>query len=170
MTWLFATGGTGGHIFPALAIAKEARARGHVVNFIGHQNGMESRLIPEAGFKFYGVTAGKLDRQRPNPLQGLKAIQGLRQASNILKKIRPDLVVGFGGFASFPGVAAARWLNIPFVLHEVNAFPGLVTRWFAAKARHLIVTQKDVLERLPKVPNSILGFPVREEKMSKEKA
>ena len=170
MTWLFATGGTGGHIFPALAIAKEARARGHTISFIGHQNGMEAKLIPEAGFNFHGVSAGKLDRQRPNPLQGLKAVRGLTQAITILRNLRPDLVVGFGGFASFPGIAAARWLNIPYVLHEVNAFPGLVTRWFAAKAKHLIVTQAEVLERLPKVPNSIMGFPVREEKMSKEEA
>jgi UDP-N-acetylglucosamine--N-acetylmuramyl-(pentapeptide) pyrophosphoryl-undecaprenol N-acetylglucosamine transferase len=170
MTWLFATGGTGGHIFPALAIAKEACIRGHTVAFIGHQTGMEARLIPEAGFDFYGVAAGKLDRQHPNPLQGLKALQGLNQARSLIKKLKPTMVIGFGGFASFPGIAAARWLSVPYVLHEVNAFPGLVTRWFAAKAQHLIVTQKESLQHLPKVPSSILGFPVREERIAKEEA
>ncbi len=170
MIWLFATGGTGGHIFPALAIAKEANLRGHSVVFIGHQTGMEAKLIPEAGFSFYGVAAGKLDRQRPNPLQILKALKGLSQAITIIKQLKPTVVIGFGGFASFPGIAAARWLKVPYVLHEVNAFPGLVTRWFAAKALHIIVTQPEILERLPKVSSSVVGFPVREERLAKEEA
>jgi UDP-N-acetylglucosamine--N-acetylmuramyl-(pentapeptide) pyrophosphoryl-undecaprenol N-acetylglucosamine transferase len=170
MKLVFATGGTGGHIFPALAIAKEAQLRGYKVAFIGHQGGMESKLIPDAEFEFHGVVAGKLDRQRPNPFQGFKALQGLYQAVTILKRLQPALVIGFGGFASFPGIAAARWLNIPYILHEVNAFPGLVTRWFAKNARHLILTQTESLPHLPKVSHSILGFPVREEKIAKEEA
>jgi UDP-N-acetylglucosamine--N-acetylmuramyl-(pentapeptide) pyrophosphoryl-undecaprenol N-acetylglucosamine transferase len=168
MRLVFATGGTGGHIFPAIAIAKEANSRGHAIAFIGHQDGMEAKLIPEAGFEFHGVTAGKLDRQKPNPLQGIKAFRGLFQAITILKGFQPTLVIGFGGFASFPGIAAARWLKIPYILHEVNAFPGLVTRWFAKHAKHVILTQGETLQRLPKVSHSLLGFPVREERMPRE--
>lgn len=170
MTWVFATGGTGGHIFPALAIAKVLVGRGHSVVFMGHQDGMEATLIPQAGFQFLGVTAGKLDRQRPNPLQGFKALQGFKQALENLRRLNPQMVMGFGGFASFPGIAAARWLKIPYILHEVNAFPGLVTRWFASQAQHLIVTQAEILKRLPKVPYSILGFPVRETRVPKDTA
>jgi UDP-N-acetylglucosamine--N-acetylmuramyl-(pentapeptide) pyrophosphoryl-undecaprenol N-acetylglucosamine transferase len=170
MKWLFATGGSGGHIFPALAIAKEAVARDIEVTFLGHKNGMEAKLIPEAGFSFFGVAAGKLDRQKPNPVQGLKALQGLAQALATLRRLKPNLVVGFGGFASFPGIAAAHLLGIPYVLHEVNAHPGLVTRWFARGAKHLIVAQQKVLDHLPKTAYTLIGFPVREEKMDKEQA
>jgi UDP-N-acetylglucosamine--N-acetylmuramyl-(pentapeptide) pyrophosphoryl-undecaprenol N-acetylglucosamine transferase len=170
MTWLFATGGSGGHIFPALALAKEAKARGIDVSFLGHHDGMEAKLIPQAGFTFYGVAAGKLDRQKPNPLQGLKAIQGMRQALANLRQLKPNLVVGFGGFASFPGIAAARLLGLPYVLHEMNAHPGLVTRWFARGARHMIVAQPNVLNFLPSTPHTLIGFPVREETLDKEQA
>lgn len=168
---LFATGGTGGHIFPALAIAKEAQKRNYHCSFIGHKNGMEARLIPEHGFSFYGVNAGKLDRQRPNPLEAFKVMAGLSSALKIVRKLEPSLVIGFGGFASFPGIAAARLLAKAYVLHETNAFPGLVTRWFAGKARMVATSQLDTYTHLPSyLEQHVVGHPVREERVPKLEA
>ena len=131
---LLSTGGTGGHIYPALATAKELGARGFEVTLIGQRGGMEARLVPEAGFDFHGVRAGKWHRGRPDPRQAVQAGLGLWDAVAIVRELQPSMVVGFGGFASFPGLAAATALRVPVALHEQNTFPGKVTRWFARRA------------------------------------
>lgn len=165
---LFATGGSGGHIFPALAIAQEAKKRGYNCSFIGQKSGMEAQLIRE--FPFIGVAAGKLDRQRPNLLAAFNSLRGVFEATLALRKLEPQLVIGFGGFASFPGIAAARFLGIPYVLHETNAFPGLVTRWFARGARMVLASQPNSYKHLPGIKAHIVGHPVKEERLSKELA
>lgn len=168
---LFATGGSGGHIFPALAIAKEAKARGYSCTFIGQKTGMEAELIPKHGFDFIGVSAGKLNRSKPNPLALLKVLSGFLEAIIKLRPLKPDLVIGFGGFASFPGLAAAKVLNRPYVLHEANAFPGLVTRWFASGAKLILVSQEAVYEHLGKsTKKELVGQPVNETSLSKSEA
>lgn len=168
---LFATGGTGGHIFPALAIAAAAKAQGFSVSFIGQRKGMEAKLVPEAGFDFHGVSAGKWDRERPNPLEGVRAGAGMLEALWTVARYQPDLVLGFGGFASFPGVAAARLFGKPYMLHESNALPGKVTRWFAGGARHVALAQQATRKHLPTdAKTSVVGFPVREKRLGKAAA
>ncbi len=160
---VFATGGTGGHIFPAIAIAKEA-SEDFKIAFIGSKNGMEAKIIPEAGFKFYGVKTGKLNRSRPNPFVLINIFLGLLKAIRILQRLKPSIVIGFGGFASFPGILAAKLLGIPFILQEGNAFPGKVTRWFAKSSELLAYGYKEALEFLPKVKNSLqIAYPIREQ-------
>ncbi|MCA9839142.1 MAG: undecaprenyldiphospho-muramoylpentapeptide beta-N-acetylglucosaminyltransferase [Trueperaceae bacterium] len=164
---VFATGGTGGHIFPALAIATEAKKRGYDCHFIGQEQGMEARLIPEQ-FPFIGVAAGKLDRQRPNPLAVLRNVKGVIEAIGALRKLEPALVIGFGGFASFPALAAARLLGKPYVLHETNAYPGLVTRLFARGAKLVLASQNSTFDHLPKTLSAhVVGHPVKEEYVDK---
>lgn len=166
--YLFATGGTGGHIFPALALAQEAERQGIKIGFIGQSGGMEAQLIPQAGFPFYGVTAGKWDRSNPKPLHILKALQGSLQAMKILRQLKPKLVLGFGGFASLPGIAAARLMGQTYVLHEGNAYPGLVTRWFSKQARSVILAHKVTKNHLSDAKNTVvLGYPVRETQVDK---
>jgi UDP-N-acetylglucosamine--N-acetylmuramyl-(pentapeptide) pyrophosphoryl-undecaprenol N-acetylglucosamine transferase len=131
---------------------------------------MEAELVPQAGFAFYGVAAGKWDRQKPEPRQFLKAWQGQNQAVKLLKQLQPALVLGFGGFASFPGVAAARWLNIPYMLHEANAFPGLVTRLFARSAKTVVVSQDVTAKHLHTNHTITIGYPVREMRVEKAHA
>jgi UDP-N-acetylglucosamine--N-acetylmuramyl-(pentapeptide) pyrophosphoryl-undecaprenol N-acetylglucosamine transferase len=167
MKLVFATGGTGGHIFPALAIAQEAKRRGYEATFLGHRDGMEADLIPQAGFQFYGVAAGKWDRQKPDPRQFLKAWQGQGEAVKLLKQLKPALVIGFGGFASFPGVAAARWLRIPYMLHEANAYPGLVTRFFARSSKTVVISQEVTAKHLSTNHTIAIGYPVREMRVEK---
>ena len=170
MKLLFATGGSGGHIYPALATAQEAEKRGYTAFFIGQTDGMEERILPAAGYPFYGVPAGKWDRQRPNPLQGVRAAGGLVTAVSLLRQLRPQLVLGFGGFASFPGLAAARLLGVPYVLHEGNAYPGKVTRWFAAGARRVAISHEAARAHLEGARTVLTGFPIREERVAKAEA
>ena len=160
---VLATGGTGGHVFPALAVADEARGRGIEVAVLGQRDGLEERLSAEAGLPFMGVSAGKWHRGRPDPASALRAAVGVMEAWRHLKRVRPQLVIGFGGFASFPGVLAASRLGIPLVLHEGNAFPSKVNRWMARSAELVIAAQEEALSHLgPLKRSAVIPFPVRE--------
>ena len=102
---------------------------------IGGLGGMEEDIATRENLGFYGVRTGKIDRSRPDLLALMRAIAGFGDAAAIVGKLRPKAVVGFGGFASFPGVAGAWLRGVPIVLHEGNARPGLVTRVFAKRAK-----------------------------------
>lgn len=167
---LFATGGTGGHIYPALAVAALARAAGDEVSFIGQAGGMEERIVPEAGFEFEGVPAGKWNRTRPDPREAFRAAGGLSRAVRHVKRLKPDLVIGFGGFASFPGCVAAVLTGTPLVLQEGNAYPSRVNRWFAPRARLVISAQEEALARLSARESAVIPFPVREERLERSEA
>ncbi|MFA5551220.1 MAG: undecaprenyldiphospho-muramoylpentapeptide beta-N-acetylglucosaminyltransferase [Trueperaceae bacterium] len=167
---LFATGGSGGHIYPALAVAQEASQAGLEVGFIGQLGGMEERLVPGAGFAFKGVAAGKWDRSRPDPRQAFSALAGLWDAVRHVRRTRPALVVGFGGFASFPGCVAAVLTRTPLVLQEGNAFPSRVNRWFAPRARLVISTHAEALKHLRAKRTEVIGFPVREQRVDRLQA
>jgi len=166
---VFATGGTGGHVYPALATALELRARGREVLFLGQADGMEARLVPAEGFPFRGVRAGKWHRGRPNPREAYRAFLGLKDAVRFLREERPALVMGFGGFASFPGLAAARLLGLPYALHEQNVYPGKVTRWFASGARAVAAAHEEVAAHLSVTPHYV-GMPIRERRVPKGEA
>ena len=167
---LLATGGTGGHIYPALAVARSAQARDLTVAFLGQEGGMEARLVPEAGFPFLGVAAGKWDRQRPDPRQALRALGGLLAAVRAVRAAAPRLVVGFGGFASFPGCAAAVLTGTPLALHEGNAFPSRVNRWFAPRARLVISAQQAAGRHVRCRAFEVVPFPVREARVERADA
>jgi len=167
--WL-ATGGTGGHVFPALALAAKAREAGWSVAVLGGADGPENAWTRDAGFAFHGVAAGKLDRERPSPAALARALQGITQATRLLLRSRPDLLVGFGGFASLPGVAGAWLTRTPYVLHETNAVPGLVTRAFARHARLVVLTQAVTGARLPRARTALVPLPVRERRVNRARA
>ena len=166
---VLATGGTGGHIYPAVATARELERRGFEVAFIGQEGGLEARVVPAEGLPFYGVRAGKWHRGRPDPRQALRAGLGFTDAVTLLRRLRPPLVLGFGGFASFPALAAARLLGIPYALHEQNVFPGKVVRWFSKDARFVAVAAVETGEHL-QVPTTPVGLPVREVRVPKGEA
>jgi UDP-N-acetylglucosamine--N-acetylmuramyl-(pentapeptide) pyrophosphoryl-undecaprenol N-acetylglucosamine transferase len=126
-------GGTGGHVFPALAVAETLRAQGVQVFWIGTRQGMESRLVPEHGFemewiRIEGLRGKGLGQMLKAPF---KLAGALWQARAILARRRPALVLGMGGFASGPGGLAARALGIPLIVHEQNFVPGLTNQWLA---------------------------------------
>ncbi len=135
MNILFTCGGTAGHINPAVALARMFRERdGANILFVGADGGMETRLVPKEGFALKTVTITNFRRSlKPSAIgHNLKTVANMaksdRQAKAILDEFRPDLVVGTGGYASYPVVKAAAKRSIPTAVHESNALPGLTTK------------------------------------------
>ncbi len=159
---LLAAGGTAGHVFPAIAVSKELEALGANCALIGSTGGMEERLAAEVSLEFYGVRSGKIDRSRPDPRAVWNALAGFGDAVSVTRKFEPDVTVGFGGFASFPGVAAAWLTRTPLVMHEANAYPGLVTRTFKGASRAIGLADAATMTHLPAQKCTVVGMPVRE--------
>jgi UDP-N-acetylglucosamine--N-acetylmuramyl-(pentapeptide) pyrophosphoryl-undecaprenol N-acetylglucosamine transferase len=139
MKIMLAGGGTGGHVIPALAIAEELRKRGHEAAFVGTARGIETRLVPKAGFPLYLVNIGALNRvsfaTRLRTLMNLPL--SIFAAMRILRRFQAQVVIGVGGYAAGPATIAAVLLRIPVVLFEPNVVPGYANRAiarFAAKA------------------------------------
>ena len=147
MKVLFTCGGTAGHVNPALAVAQtfEKYHPGCQVLFVGAEKGMEKRLVEQAGYPIRCVKVSTFERQlswkiiRHNFKSVFKVPVGQWQASRILRQFKPDLVVGTGGYASFPAVREATRMGIPTAIHESNAFPGLTTRVLAKRVDLVMV-------------------------------
>lgn len=132
-------GGTGGHVFPALAVAEELRSRGVVVSWLGAPDSFESRLVPQHGFDLHLLQIRGL---RGNGLRGwlvapFRLSRALIQARRILRRVRPRVVLGMGGFVSGPGGVMARLVGIPLVIHEQNAIPGMTNNLLSRIARRV---------------------------------
>ncbi|MFT6635378.1 undecaprenyldiphospho-muramoylpentapeptide beta-N-acetylglucosaminyltransferase [Alcanivorax sp.] len=129
-TVLIMAGGTGGHVFPALAVADQLRARGFEILWLGAENGMEGKLVRQYGYEIAELSVsrlrgGGLKRKLTAPFNLLRAVL---QARQLIRTRQPVLAVGFGGFASGPGGLAAKLCKVPVVVHEQNAVPGLTNR------------------------------------------
>lgn len=161
-------GGTGGHIYPALAIAKGLMLRdaNTQILYVGIQDGMEARLVPEAGIAFKGISGKGLPRRLS--LDTIKVIgksfKALWETKNVLREFHPDLVVGTGGYVSGPVVLTASLFNIPTLLHEQNALPGITNRILARVVRRVMVTFPESIAHFG-VQNKLelVGLPVRKE-------
>ncbi|WP_371922649.1 undecaprenyldiphospho-muramoylpentapeptide beta-N-acetylglucosaminyltransferase [Simiduia sp. 21SJ11W-1] len=156
---LMMAGGTGGHVFPALAVADVLRARGFEVQWLGTARGIEARLVPEAGIALNTISVEGLRGKGKLALLSapFKLLKSLWQSLCVVRGLRPDVVVGFGGFASGPGGVAAWLLNTPLVIHEQNAFAGTTNRWLARIASRTLEAFASGL------PNAVcVGNPVRE--------
>ncbi len=138
-----AAGGTGGHIYPALAIARAAVEAGVVreVRFVGALGGMEERLVPAAGFALYTLPVRGMVRKRPTEWARAAAVLGVSvaRAAGFLHRFRPDVVLGTGGYAAGPVGAAAVMLRIPLVLQEQNTVPGVTNRLLAPHASRIAI-------------------------------
>ena len=167
---VLATGGTGGHVYPALALADHLGEAGVDTLLVGAEGGIEQRLSAEADVPFHGVPAGKLDRQRPDPRQLYAALRGVLAARRLLRGRKPELVIGFGGFASLPATAAAAWLRVPLWLNEQNAFPGLVTRLLAGRAERVIASVEAAVPRIRSRNTTVLPYPVDETEFTRTEA
>lgn len=158
-------GGTGGHIFPALAIADEVKAQFPEASilFVGAYNRMEMHRIPKAGYRIKGLWISGFDRKNMirNLLFPLKLVCSLLQALVIVIRFRPHVVVGTGGFASGPLVFVASLLGIPSLLQEQNAFPGVTNKKLAQRA-HVICLGSAAAQRFfPNSKSVVTGNPVR---------
>ena len=169
-TILIMAGGTGGHIFPALAVAEELRAAGWTIVWLGSKAGMESKLVPQHGYKiewlrFAGLRGKGFARALLLPLNLLIAFG---QSVRVIFRVRPDVVLGMGGYVSFPGGMMAVLLARPLVLHEQNSVAGLANKVLARVADRILVAFPDALKNGEWTGNpvrrDIAGLPAPEER------
>lgn len=172
MRILFATGGTAGHINPALAVASYIREtqKDAEILFIGTADHMEARLVPAAGFDFKTIEISGFKRSfSPSAIShNIKTVSRLIKSSSeskkIIKAFKPDVVVGFGGYVSGPVLQSAVKLGIPTCIHEQNAFPGITNKTLAKEVDRVMLTVEDAEKHLePKNKPVLTGLPVRGE-------
>ena len=164
-TFLIAAGGTGGHVMPALEVARELVGRGHQCVFVGTRRGMERRLVPAAGFPLEIVDIGPLNRV---PL--LTKLQTLAQAPlsvvralGLIRKFRPPAVLSLGGYTSGPLAAAAVLSGVPVIAMEPNAYPGLANRLAARWVKRALLGFSGADKYFPQGRTETIGVPVRRE-------
>ncbi len=158
---LIMAGGTGGHVFPALAVAKVLRERGVAVVWLGVPGSMEARLVPANGFPIEWVKIGGIRGKglKQKLLAPLRIANALAQAIRVLRRVRPRSVLGAGGYVSGPGGIAAWLLRIPLLIHEQNAIAGMTNRWLARFAGQVLEAFPGSFG--PKVAAQTIGNPVR---------
>ncbi len=160
---LLSTGGTGGHMAPAQALAQDLRARGYRIEFMTDDRGQKYKTL-FAGIPFHVIRSGTMGAGVMGKLKGAAKLgTGLIQAGLLLRKLKPVLVVGFGGYPSVPGVYAAQKMGIPTVIHEQNAIIGKANALLAAKAVRIALSLPDVqgLDESEKSRSVVTGNPVR---------
>ena len=172
MNIVFTCGGTGGHIYPAIAVARlvQTRRPDAKILFIGADDGMENKIVPREGFRLETVKISNFLR-KPTPaavVHNLKTLcdmsQTFAKTKRILKNFQPDVIVGTGGYASFPALRVGAKLGIPTCVHESNAVPGLTTRMVARTAKRVMVSFESGRAYYPDPARVLLtGTPVREE-------
>ncbi|PID62189.1 MAG: undecaprenyldiphospho-muramoylpentapeptide beta-N-acetylglucosaminyltransferase [Gammaproteobacteria bacterium] len=138
---LISAGGTGGHVYPALAVAERLRALGARVSWLGTEAGIEARLVPQAGIELHtifvqGLRGNGWKRKLQAPLTVMSAVSQARKVFNLIK---PDVFLGFGGFASGPGAVAAKLAGVPVVVHEQNAAMGLTNKIVSLWAKRVLL-------------------------------
>ncbi|HAX84475.1 MAG TPA: undecaprenyldiphospho-muramoylpentapeptide beta-N-acetylglucosaminyltransferase [Ruminococcaceae bacterium] len=169
---LFATGGTGGHINPALAVAgyiKENYPNAEIL-FVGTADRMEAQLVPAAGYDFKTIEIQGFSRElnlsglKHNLITIKKLLKSEGQAKKIIAEFNPDVVIGFGGYVSGPVLSVAARMGIPTAVHEQNAFPGVTNKSLAKKVDVVMLTAPEAEKLLkPKNPCVVTGLPIRGE-------
>lgn len=165
-TFVFASGGTGGHLFPALAIAEELRKQ--FVNarivFVGTKEKIEARVVPQYGYEFKAIWISGFHRsvRFSNVLFPLKVVVSLVQSFFLIRSLKPSVVVGTGGYVCGPIGFIASLLGIPLVLHESNSYPGVTTRLLAGRAQTVFIAFDATRKWIPKARDiQTIGTPVR---------
>ncbi|WP_225410888.1 undecaprenyldiphospho-muramoylpentapeptide beta-N-acetylglucosaminyltransferase [Stigmatella hybrida] len=169
MKVLIAGGGTGGHLFPGIALAEEVVTRHHAnqVVFVGTERGLEARVVPQAGFPLEFIQAqGLKGKGFFQLLKGLLALpMALLASFRILKRHKPDVVVGVGGYASGPVVLAAWMLGIPTAVQEQNALPGLTNKVLGKLVKVVFVAFDEARRFFPEGKVQLVGNPIRRKLM-----
>ena len=154
-------GGTGGHVYPALAVAEALRAGGHRITWMGTRKGLEARVVPEAGIAMEWLSVeGLRGRSWRDAVKApFMLAKALSQSAKTLRRVRPDVVLGMGGFVSGPGGLMATLLGIPLILHEQNRIPGTTNRLLSGRASRVL---EAFPESFPAKVNAVTtGNPLR---------
>ena len=167
LRFIISGGGTGGHIFPAVAIANELRRRlpAAEILFVGANGRMEMTRVPEAGYQIVGLDISGLQRRLTpqNLLFPVRVIRSVRKAGKLIEAFRPDAVVGVGGYASAPVLLAATSRAIPSLIQEQNSYAGLVNKLLARRVNKICVAYDGMEKFFPKEKLVLTGNPVRAE-------
>ncbi|SDG68648.1 UDP-N-acetylglucosamine-N-acetylmuramylpentapeptide N-acetylglucosamine transferase [Psychroflexus sediminis] len=160
-------GGTGGHIYPAIAIAEELKDRHPEAEFlfVGAKDKMEMTKVPEAGFKIEGLWISGIQRKLSlsNLMFPFKLMSSMVKARKLIKKFKPDIVIGTGGFASGPLLKMASILKIPTLIQEQNAYAGITNKWLAKEAHSICVAYAGMEQFFPKEKVVLTGNPIRKD-------
>ena len=164
---VIAGGGTGGHLFPGIALAKALKRQDMdiEISFVGTQKGLEAKVLPREGFELKTIlSAGLLGKKRLSRwMSWVKLPVGTAQSMCFLIRKRPDLVVGVGGYASGPLVLSAWILRVPILIHEQNSIPGLTNKWLGKIANKVAVSFKESAKFFSKDKIEVTGNMIREE-------
>lgn len=165
MRLLIAGGGTGGHLFPGIAVAEEflARKKGNEVLFVGTWKGIEARVLPKLGYRLECITAAGI-RGKGNVARAkgiAKFLYGYAQSRKILKEFKPDIVLGVGGYASAPALLAARGMQIPRFIHEQNAIPGFTNKMLGSVVERVFISLEESRSFFPEARTLLTGNPLR---------
>ena len=167
LKFILSGGGTGGHIYPAIAIANELKSRFPDAEFlfVGAQDKMEMQKVPQAGYAIKGLWIAGLQRRLTfdNALFPIKLVSSLLKSRVIIRKFKPDVVIGTGGFASGPLLQAAAMAGIPTVIQEQNSYPGITNKLLAKKARKICVAYDNLESFFPKEKMILTGNPIRQD-------
>lgn len=167
MKLIVAGGGTGGHLFPGIAVAEEFLSRdpANQVLFVGSERGIEARAIPRLGYQLELISAAGI--RGKGSLAKLKGaammLYGYAQSRKILQQFKPDLVLGVGGYASLPMVMAARGMEIPRYIHEQNALPGMSNKVLSRVANKVFISLEESAKFFPKDCTLLTGNPLRKQ-------
>lgn len=165
-------GGTAGHVTPNIALLPRLREEGYEVHYIGSYDGIERKLIEELDVPYYGISSGKLRRyfDPKNFSDPFKVIKGYREASSLLKKLKPDVIFSKGGFVTVPVVLAGKRRGIPTVIHESDMTPGLANKICIPCATKVCANFPETLNALPNGKAVLTGSPIRQELFTGNKA
>jgi UDP-N-acetylglucosamine--N-acetylmuramyl-(pentapeptide) pyrophosphoryl-undecaprenol N-acetylglucosamine transferase len=165
--FIISGGGTGGHIYPAVAIANELKARYPEAQFlfVGAQDKMEMQKVPQAGYAIKGLWIAGLQRKLSfqNALFPVKLVASLMKSFFIVQRFKPDVVIGTGGFASGAVLKVASLFGIPTVIQEQNSYPGITNKLLAKKANAICVAYENLERFFPKEKMILTGNPVRQD-------
>lgn len=165
--FILSGGGTGGHIYPAIAIADELKARHPQARFlfVGANDRMEMLKVPKAGYEIEGLWISGIQRNlsRKNLMFPFKLIHSLAKAKKIIKDFKPDVVIGTGGYASAPLLRVASGKNIPCLIQEQNSYAGVANKWLAKRVKTICVAYNGMEKFFPKQKLIVTGNPVRED-------
>ena len=164
-TILLTGGGTAGHVTPNLALIPSLKAAGYDIRYIGSYNGMERKLIENAGIPYDGISSGKLRRyfDLKNFSDPFRVLKGYVEALKLLKKYKPDVLFSKGGFVAVPVVLAAKHYHIPTIIHESDMTPGLANKLCIPSAKWVCCNFPETLKYLPGEKAVLTGSPIREE-------
>lgn len=167
LKFILSGGGTGGHIYPAIAIANELKERfpDCEILFVGAKDKMEMQKVPQAGYPIKGLWISGLQRRLTldNSLFPFKLFDSLLKSRTIINKFKPNVAIGTGGFASGPLLRVAGFAGIPTVIQEQNSYPGITNKWLSSKASKICVAYENLDRFFPKDKIVFTGNPVRQD-------